>query len=85
MLSIADNTFEGNRAIISAEIPENCVRIGKQAFRNCVNLKKIRIPADCTVGEGAFDGCREVYIYTLFGSPAELYCRSHDNCIFVEE
>lgn len=82
---VEENAFEGDLAITSAEIPYGCERIGNYAFRNCTNLNKIRIPNICEIGTDAFDGCTLVYIYGEAGSPADLYCRLHDNCVFVEE
>ena len=46
---------------------------------------QIRIPADCAIGEDAFAGCDQVYIYGATQSPADAYCQSHSNCAFVEE
>lgn len=38
------------------ELPESLSKIGKRAFRNCVNIKRIIIPTSVTnVGEEAFD------------------------------
>ena len=84
-LEVGESAFEGDPSIRSAEIPEACQRIGKAAFRNCVQLEKIRIPAECELGEDVFAGCGEVYVYGTLSSPAEIYCRSHENCVFVEE
>ena len=83
--TVEESAFEGDLAITSAEIPYGCERIGNYAFRNCTNLNKIRIPYFCEIGTDAFDGCTLVYIYGEAGSPADLYCRLHDNCVFVEE
>ncbi len=66
-------------------IHDGCTAIGDHAFRNCMNLWQIRIPADCTLGTDVFDQCNLVYIYGTVGSPAETYCSSHANCVFVDE
>ena len=81
---IGANAFEGVAATIVA-IPENCESVGDYAFRDCADLTMIRIPADCTLGTGVFDGCTKVYVFGAAGSPAESYCNSHSNCVFVEE
>ena len=45
----------------------------------------IRIPAGCRLGANIFDGCELVYIYSAAGSDAKNYCRTHGNCVFMEE
>ena len=77
--------FDGDASIKTVEIKSKCKSIGQYAFRNCTNLRKIRIPANCTIGNNAFEGCTAVFIYSKAGSPAETYCKSHSNCLFVEE
>ena len=83
--TVEESAFEMNVFMTSAEIPAGCKSIGRWAFRGCVNLARIRIPADCTVGADAFEGCYKVYVYGTPGSPADIYCRMHSNCQFVEE
>ena len=90
-LTLPDNTeiienfaFEG-AAMTAVWIPDRCTYIGALSFCDCPNLERVRIPAGCEIGTGAFDGCGEVYIYSTVGSPAEAYCQNHANCVFVEE
>lgn len=66
-------------------IPVGCKNIGDYAFRNCSNLKQIWIPADCTIGLNAFEGCDNLLIFGTSGSPANDYCDAHTNCTFVGE
>ena len=66
-------------------MPDGCVSIGDEAFKDCESLTRIRIPADCVLGEDVFDGCTAVYVFGTAGSPAEIYCLTHDNCVFVED
>lgn len=82
--AIEDNAFEGVAATV-VQIPANCGSIGDYAFRYCAGLTRIRIPADCALGTGVFDGCVKVYIFGTVGSSAESYCQSHENCVFVAE
>lgn len=82
--AIEANAFEGVAATV-AVIPANCASIGDYAFRDCAHLTQIRIPAGCALGADVFDGCALVYIYGTAGSPAETYCSTHDNCVFVAE
>lgn len=81
---IQEGAFEGISAR-SVEISPTCTQIGARAFRNCPNLEKIRIPEGCAIGEDAFAGCGTVMIYGVLNSPAELYCQTHDNCMFMVE
>ena len=82
--SIEPSAFEGIAATV-VEIPANCTSIGDYAFRDCTGLTMIRIPAGCALGTDVFDGCGRVYVFSATGSPAEAYCQSHGNCVFVEE
>lgn len=82
--TIEESAFENMSAGV-VYIPDTCTRIGKWAFRNCKNLKQIRIPANCSVGSEAFSGCPEVVIFGTTGSPAQTYAENHANCSFVAE
>ena len=65
-------------------VPDSCTYIGDFAFKDSA-LTQIRVPADCWLSDTAFEGCRFVQIFSAPGSPAEDYCNSHLNCMFVEE
>ncbi len=82
--AIEANAFEGIAATV-VRIPENCESVGDYAFRDCTGLTMIRIPAECALGTDVFDGCTKVYVFGIAGSPAEAYCHSHSNCVFVPE
>lgn len=82
--SIEESAFEGIAARV-VYIPDGCETIGAYAFKGCPNLKQIRVPAGCAIGESAFDGCEHVTIFGTTGSDAEEYCESHDNCEFAAE
>ena len=84
LTEVEEYAFEG-AAMSSVEVPQNCTSIGAGAFKNCRSLDKIRIPANCAIGDGAFDGCGLVIVYGSKDSDAESYCSHHDNCYFVEE
>ena len=84
LTAVETEAFEG-AAMTMVSVPENCSSIGDHAFRNCPYLTQIRIPAGCALGEDVFDGCTLVYVFGTVGSPAETYCLSHDNCVFVAE
>ena len=82
--TIANEAFAGISAG-TVYIPDSCRRIGAGAFRNCPNLTKIRIPANCRIGTNILEGCTLVYVYSAPGSPAEAYCNAHSNCVFVSD
>ena len=82
--AIEANAFEG-AAMTAVSIPDGCGTIGDYAFQDCASLTQIRIPAGCALGTDVFDGCGLVYVFGQAGSPAEAYCQSHGNCVFVAE
>ncbi len=84
LTAIEEGAFEGIAATV-VEIPAGCGSVGDYAFRDCAGLTMIRIPADCALGTDVFDGCAKVYVFGATGSPAEAYCQSHGNCVFVED
>lgn len=81
---IAREAFQGN-AMNAVYIPDCCDSIDDYAFRNCADLTRIRIPENCLLGRDVFDGCTAVTVYGAAGSPAEIYCNTHDNCTFLVE
>ena len=81
-LEIQREAFVGIAATV-VYIPNSCGSIGAAAFRDCPNLRQIRIPAGCTIGEDAFAGDFGLRIFGYRNSPAETYCSEHLYCIFV--
>ena len=81
-LGIQSEAFVGIAATV-VYIPNSCRSIGAAAFRDCPNLRQIRIPAGCTIGEDAFAGDFGLRIFGYRNSPAETYCSEHLYCIFV--
>lgn len=65
-------------------VPDSCTSIGSYAFRNA-SIRKIRIPAGCTVASNAFYGCNNITIFGTPGSSAQAYCDRHSNCTFAAE
>ena len=82
--AIETSAFEG-AAMTVVSIPDGCESIGDYAFRDCLSLGQIRIPEGCALGTDVFDGCALIYVFGAAGSPAETYCVSHGNCVFVAE
>lgn len=80
---IENAAFEGIAATVIF-IPDTCKRIRTHAFLNS-KLVQIRIPAGCSIEDDAFEGCVDLLVFGMKGSPAENYCNSHTNCTFVVE
>ena len=56
LIQIEDNAFEGG-AFQAVIIPDGCVSIGVDAFKDCPNLIYVSYPAGITGIEDAFSGC----------------------------
>ena len=57
LIRVEENAFEGIQTV-SAWVPDSRGAIGAYAFKDCTSLRRIRLPKDCEIGDGAFDGCR---------------------------
>ena len=79
---IGEEAFAGSSALVVG-VPEGCLSIGDGAFRDSA-LIVILIPGESELGDDVFAGCRLVYVSAHAGSPAQHYCETHDNCIFIE-
>ena len=56
---IANETFEGNKNLVSVVLPDTLVSIGKEAFADCTGLTSLNIPDALTsIGVGAFSACK---------------------------
>ena len=57
---IANNAFKNNKKVTNIKIGKNVTKIGKNAFKNCKNLKKITITSTKltkkSIGKNAFKG-----------------------------
>ena len=84
LTTIEESAFEGDTMSV-VYIPDNCNSIADFAFKDCNNLIQIRIPENCLISGNAFEGCDKVFIFGTAGSPAEAFCQTHDNCVFMEE
>ena len=83
MTEVEESAFEGIAAQ-TVYVPDGCRIIGDYAFRASA-VTRIRLPAQCQLGEGVFDDCAEVLIFGVPGSPAEAYAQAHTNCTFIPE
>ena len=68
-LVIQSEAFAGIGAAV-VYIPDRCGSIGAAAFRDCPNLRQVRIPAGCAIGTDAFAGDFGLKIFGYRGSPA---------------
>ncbi len=64
---IEDSAFEKNAAVTAVTIPESVKTIGKNAFKDCNNIKTITIKGDevTAIGDGAFQGCKKLGSFTI--------------------
>ena len=81
-LEIQREAFVGIGAAV-VYIPDGCGSIGTAAFRDCPNLRQIRVPAGCAIDEDAFAGDFGLKVFGYRNSPAEAYCSAHLYCNFV--
>ncbi len=44
---------------------------------------QIRIPANCTIGEGALNGCGTVYVFAPAGGTTDSWRQGKDNIVFI--
>lgn len=55
---ISENTFAGNEYLKSVILPDSLEIIGEEAFRNCIGITDVTIPATvATFGKYSFAGC----------------------------
>ena len=87
VISVSDAAFAGT-AITSAELPENCRKIGAMAFKDCILLKSINLGGVTTVSDDTFSGCTSLTEITgtenltVIGQRAFKGCASLENFAF---
>lgn len=54
---ISESAFE-NIGAVTVYVPDTCTEIMANAFRDCRQLRLIRLPKDCVIAKTVFDGCR---------------------------
>lgn len=65
-------------ALKAIVIPEGTKAIDIKAFENCAKLETVVLPADIEyIGEGAFDGCKNVTVECVKGTYAEAYLKAN--------
>ena len=81
--SISEKAFYNNDTIIYASIPNSVLKIGNNAFSNCINLKEITISENAlltTIGSHAFDGCKLLININLPSTVNEIGTYAFYNC-----
>lgn len=78
---IESRAFSHGR-FFEVKLPDGLERIGEQAFSNCINLKKVLIPAKIKVlSEGTFWGCSNLGSISLPQGLEEIERDSFNGCI----
>ncbi|KAA5586435.1 leucine-rich repeat protein, partial [Pseudomonas aeruginosa] len=69
----------GCKSLEIVNLPEDLIKIGDGAFRDCVSLERINVYDECDyIADNAFDGCDKLTICGMKGSYAEQYANKHD-------
>ena len=85
LTKIGEAAFAGNRSIPSAYVPDTVSAIGARAFADCTNLSQLRLPKDCDIAEGAFDGCTALTTVTApAGGTAEKWAKENGYTFIAE-
>ena len=72
--AIGKSAFEG-AALHIVSVPDTCVSVGANAFKNCAGLTQIRLPKDCAISAGAFDGCTAlIAVFAPAGGTTQSWC-----------
>ena len=61
VVAVLPSAFYGNTTLVSLKLPDTITYIGESAFKNCINLRKVNIPAGVSSLEfGVFSGCESL-------------------------
>ena len=74
--TIEVNAFEG-AAMKIVYVPDTCRTIGADAFKDCTELVKIRLPKNCSIHATAFTGCTGLAVYAPAGGTVENWCKAN--------
>lgn len=78
---VKDYTFKECPALESVILPANLQTVGKSMFADCVNLKKVEIPAGVTkINDNAFARCTALEEVTLGGAVEEIGRDVFESC-----
>ena len=83
--TIGKSAFEGDTEMTVVDA-HSVTFIDEQAFKDCDELKQIRLPKACDIAPDAFSGRETVYVFAPAGGSTQAYCDLETNpCVFVEE
>ena len=81
-----EGSFEGREDIESVFIPDGVLKIGDNAFKNCVSLKSVRISGSVkTIGVSAFEGCTALESVVLAEGLEEIGSNAFFGCTELGE
>ena len=75
LTEIEEEAFEG-AAMTSVYVPDTCTVIGANAFKDCTQLEKVRLPQDCEIDDTVFNGCKDPAVYAPAGGSTEKWCKA---------
>ncbi|MBE5774897.1 MAG: hypothetical protein E7337_13355 [Clostridiales bacterium] len=82
--AIYADTFAGNSAILSVNIPNTVESIGDNAFSDAIRIRKVIIPKGVTMlGKGVFKGCKQLKDVLLPESLTSIGDECFADCGFV--
>ena len=75
--AVEESAFEGDAAFTVVDAGA-CLSLGANAFRNCTGLTQIKLPKDCAIGDGAFDGCSSLRaVFAPAGGSTQTWAEAH--------
>lgn len=84
--TIADDAFNGCRALTTLVLPQSVTQIGARAFSGCRALKALVLPAGITsIGAEAFSGLRAVSSFNLPAAITQIAASTFENCVALTE
>ena len=82
--SIEPECFLACRFLVTINLPDSVSRIGESSFKNCQNLRWIKIPTKLKyIEKGVFHGCSKLYKTTII--PSRVFKIFYDLKFFMTE
>ena len=73
-------------SLVTVDLFDSVTTIGAGAFRNCVNMEELTIPASVTsIEAGAFEGCTGIKTLTILCSPSAIAEGVFNGCTGIEK
>ena len=71
-----------NPNVINAKLPENIIKIAKEAFKDCKDLESVELPANLEeIGESAFEECKKLKAIKIPPKITVLAPQTFSNCV----